>query len=177
MNTGTLKYFNQALARMAEPCPKTESGAEPQAEPTKAHAKASDWAKEKLNFQPEPKQVEVLDSTAKYLILCCNRQWGKTTTIAIKALHYALHTLDKTIVILSRTKAQAAILVNRMTTFMLRLRLKIRRVMGFPFSIQLPNGSNIIAVAHSGDTSVGNSAKMVIPLSHWAVIRETRPKA
>ena len=147
-----LKNLRQTLTRKAEPCPKIK------ADPTKA----SEWAKEKLNFHPEPKQIEVLDSTSKYLILCCNRQWGKTTNIAIKALHYALTNPDQTIVILSRTKAQAAILINRISIFMPRLNIKIRRVMGFPFSIQLPNGSNIIAVAHSGDTSVGNSANVLI---------------
>ena len=121
-----------------------------------------EWAKTALNFHPESKQAEVLDTPAKYLILCCNRQWGKTTTIAIKALHHALTTPDQTIVILSRTKHQAAILINRATVFTRRLNIRLRRVMGFPYSIQLPNGGSIIAVAHNGDTSVGNSANVLI---------------
>ena len=123
---------------------------------------ASEWAKTALNFQPEIKQAEVLDTNAKYLILCCNRQWGKTTTIAIKALHHALTTPDQCIVILSRTKAQAAILINKAGIYTRRLNIRLRRVMGFEYSIQLPNGSTIIAVAHSGDTSVGNSANVLI---------------
>ena len=122
----------------------------------------SEWAKTALNFQPAAKQAEVLDTDAKYLILCCNRQWGKTTTIAVKALHHALTTPDQTIVILSRTKHQAAILINKATVFTRRLNIRLRRVMGFEYSIQLPNGSNIIAVAHSGDTSIGNSANVLI---------------
>jgi hypothetical protein len=130
----------------AEPCPKT----------------TAEWAKEKLNFHPSPKQAEVLNTDAKYLILCCNRQWGKTTTIAIKALHHAVEKPDQTIVILSRTKHQAAILINRATRFLPKLNIKLRRVLGFPFSLELPNGSNIIAVAHSGDTSVGNTANVLI---------------
>src|SRR6185436_5077991 len=141
-----LKDLHHRLKLTAEPCPKTEPIA------------TSQWAKTALQFHPEPKQCEVLDSTSKYLILCCNRQWGKTTTIAIKALHHALQTPDQTIVILSRTKAQAAILIQRAGIFTARLNMKFRRVLGFPYSIQLPNGSNIIAVAHSGDTSVGNTA-------------------
>ena len=145
-----LKHLHQTLTRAAEPCPKTET------------SKASEWAKSALQFHPEPKQIEVLDSTSKYLILCCNRQWGKTTTIAIKALHHALQSPDQTIVILSRTKAQAAILIQRAGIFTARLNTKFRRVLGFPYSIQLPNGSNIIAVAHSGDTSVGNTANVLI---------------
>ena len=36
----------------------------------------SEWAKTALNFQPESKKAEVLDTGAKYLILCCNRQWA-----------------------------------------------------------------------------------------------------
>ncbi|MBL8239315.1 MAG: terminase family protein, partial [Bryobacterales bacterium] len=120
------------------------------------------WAQSKLNFQPSPKQAEVLNTDARYLILCCNRQWGKTTTIAVKALHHALHHPDQTIVILSRTKHQASILINRASVLTQRLGLRVRRVMGFPFSVQLPNGSSIIAVAHSGDTSVGNTANVLI---------------
>ena len=123
---------------------------------------AASWAQSKLNFQPSAKQAEVLNTDAKYLILCCNRQWGKTTTIAIKALHHALHHPDQTIVILSRTKHQASILINRASVFTQRLGIRIRRVMGFPLSVQLPNGSNIIAVAHNGDTSVGNTANVLI---------------
>ena len=45
----------------ADPCPKT----------------TSEWAEQKLNFHPSPKQAEVLNTDAKYLILCCNRQWVK----------------------------------------------------------------------------------------------------
>ena len=149
-----LTDFYRILTLEAKLCPKTNEDA-----PT---TKPSEWAKAALNFQPAGKQAEVLDTDAKYLILCCNRQWGKTTTIAIKALHHALNTPDQTIVILSRTKHQAAILINRASVFTNRLNIRLRRVMGFPFSIQLPNGSNIIAVAHSGDTSVGNTANILI---------------
>ena len=79
--------------------------------------KTSEWAEKMLNFVPSPKQAEVLDSDARYLILCCNRQWGKTTTIALKALHRALTIPDQTIVILSRSKLQAGILIpNRSIT-------------------------------------------------------------
>jgi hypothetical protein len=160
MHTGALQDLQRTLclppatAAVRPDVPQDHAGA-----PT---TKASEWAKTALNFHPETKQAEVLDTAAKYLILCCNRQWGKTTTIAIKALHHALTTPDQTIVILSRTKHQAAILINRATVFTRRLDIRLRRVMGFPFSIQLPNGSNIIAVAHSGDTSVGNSANVLI---------------
>jgi hypothetical protein len=63
----------------------------------------------------------------------------------------------------SNNSHQAAILINRATRYLPKLNIKLRRVLGFPFSLELPNGSNIIAVAHSGDTSVGNTANVLIP--------------
>ncbi len=42
--------------------------------------KTSEWAEKLLNFVPSAKQAEVIDSDARYLILCGNRQCGKTTT-------------------------------------------------------------------------------------------------
>ena len=142
------------LARIATPelCP----------EPAGPPLKTSEWAQKLLNFTPSAKQAEVLDIDAKYLILCCNRQWGKTTTIALKALHRALTIPDQTIVIISRTKIQAGILIDRACNFAVRLGHKIRRALGHQFSLKLDNGSQIFAVAHTTDTSVGNTANVLI---------------
>lgn len=142
------------LARLAAPpvCPDEEETA----------VKTSDWAKNKLQFTPTPVQAQVLDVDAKYLILCCNRQWGKTTTIALKALHRALTVANQSIVIISRTKLQAGILIERACRFAALLGYRIRRVLGHQFSLRLPNGSNIFAVAHNTDTSMGNTANVLI---------------
>jgi len=144
------------LARLVKPevCPN--------AEPAAKAEKTSEWAKDLLHFKPSEKQTEVLDIDAKYLILCCNRQWGKTTTIALKALHRAITIPDQTIVIISRTKLQAGILIDRACTYAVRLGHKIRRALGHQFSLQLPNGSKIFAVPHTTDTSVGNTANVLI---------------
>ena len=40
-----------------------------------AIVKTSEWAEKLLNFVPSAKQAEVMDSDARYLIPCCNRQW------------------------------------------------------------------------------------------------------
>jgi hypothetical protein len=142
----TLSQTTQRKRVTAELCPKS----------------AAEWAKETLNFQPNPKQAEVLETDAKYLVLCCNRQWGKTTTIAVKALHHALSIPDQTIVIISRTKLQAGILLTRACNFATRLGHRVRRVLGYQFSLLLSNGSQIFAVPHTSDTSVGNTANVLI---------------
>jgi len=130
--------------------------------PPEPPQKTSEWAEKQLNFVPSAKQAEVLDSNARYLILCCNRQWGKTTTIALKALHRAITRPNETIVILSRSKLQAGILIERARLFAVRLMLNIKRVLGHQFSLQLENGSQIFAVAHTTDTSVGPTATVLI---------------
>ena len=62
-----------------EVCPKTHTNEQ--------LPKPSQWAKEAFNFKPNKIQQKVLDANSKRLILCCNRQWGKSTVIALKALH------------------------------------------------------------------------------------------
>jgi hypothetical protein len=132
----------------------------------------SQWAETALGFQPSATQKQVLDNDAKYLILCCNRQWGKTTTIAIKALYRAIHHADQSIVIISRTKLQAGILIERACNFALRLGYKLRRALGQRNSLKLPNGSSIFAVAHSQDTSAGNTANVLV-IDEAALVRDT----
>lgn len=139
-------------------CPGSAAQSHPQSKPPKP----SEWAKTLLDFEPSPKQAEVLDVDAKYLMLCCNRQWGKTTTVAIKVLHRALHVPNQTIVIISRTKLQAGILIEKANDFAIRLGYRTRRVLGHQYSLKFPNGSRIIAVPHTQDTSLGRTANVLV---------------
>ena len=52
--------------------------------------KVSEWARSVLGFEADEGQAEVLDCEAKHLLLCCSRQWGKSTVAAVKALHVAV---------------------------------------------------------------------------------------
>src|ERR1035437_9480392 len=47
------------------------------------------WAQSELHFSPDVVQASILRSTARRLMLCCTRQFGKSTVTAIKALQYA----------------------------------------------------------------------------------------
>ena len=44
------------------------------------------WAKDQLNFEADAAQAQILAADAKRGILNCSRQWGKSTTSAIKAV-------------------------------------------------------------------------------------------
>jgi len=138
----------------AEVCPNAEDTARPQS--------TSAWAKEKLGFEASPRQAEVLDVDARYLMLCCNRQWGKTTVIALKSLRHALLKPGVSICVISRTKEQAALLIEKVSDAAVYLGLPIRRVLGQRHSFRFPNGSQIVAVAHNADTSAGRTAHILV---------------
>ena len=131
-------------------------------EPVSEPESPAEWAKKLLNFTPTEKQKEVLNSEFRYMILCCNRQWGKTTTIALKCLYKAIHNPGESIVILSRTKIQAGLLIEKACRCAQQLGHKISRVLGQRYSLALPNGSTILAVAHKEDTSAGTTSKVLV---------------
>lgn len=124
--------------------------------------KPSEWAKSALGFTPEPTQVEVLDSQAQRLILCCPRQWGKTTIVAMKALHYALNHPNHEILVLSDSEDHAGILVRKIIAYASILHIHGRRAHGKQHSITLPNGAKIFAVAHNLSAPVGYTVHIVI---------------
>lgn len=158
----------------AEVCPKSAANPWKPSFPLPIHAQSDpvpspsapkniiDWSTAQLGFTPTPKQAEVLNSSAKYLILCCNRQWGKTTTIAAKALFAALQTPGFKIAILARSKNQGGLLIAKMEEFARRLDLHIRRIRGEEFSLILPNESSVVAIPHTADSSLGRTAHLLI---------------
>jgi len=66
------------------------------------------FAREQLGFDPDPRQMEVLESTAKRGILNCTRQWGKSTVAAIKALHTAHSKPESLVLVASPGERQSA---------------------------------------------------------------------
>jgi len=159
LSTSPGRIQNLTPSTTAEVCPEKAC---PEIETPKTPQKPSEWAKSAFNFHAEPKQAEVLDHPAHRLILCCPRQWGKSTLIALKALHYAIHNPQQEIVVLSDTEDHAGIIVQKLVTYAAALKLPRRRAHGKQYSIELPNGSKIFAVAHNMSSGVGYTANIVI---------------
>lgn len=65
-----------------------------------------------------PYQDLVLNDKSKRILLCIARQAGKTTTAAIKALHFAYFNNNVTVVVVSATKPQAIELIRRVREVM-----------------------------------------------------------
>ncbi len=82
-----------------------------------------------LQFPIDAKQTEILAGVrdqSRRVVVCCSRQWGKSTTAAIKALHHALITPNSLTLIASRTRHQAAELLEKSTQFARSLELPAR---------------------------------------------------
>ena len=133
----------------------------------------ADWAFRALHFQPSKLQSEILNYQGDRLILCCARQWGKSTIVAIKALYEAVHNPGTVTIILSRTKPQASIILQRIRANMAALDLPIKRHQGRDHSIALPNGAAIFAIAHNAETAVGYTANTLIVDEAAVVADET----
>ena len=122
----------------------------------------SEWARQHLKFEADEIQESVLNHDAHRLILCCARQWGKTTIVAIKALHTAIFNPGTEIVVISKSLKQASLLLNKVCQSAAILGFPRKRVLGYENSLHLPNGSKIFAVANSEKSSRGYTANIVI---------------
>src|SRR5438309_1367137 len=58
------------------------------------------FARERLGFEPDALQARVLAASSHRGILCCTRQWGKSTVTALLAVHRAF-TCSKSLTLVS----------------------------------------------------------------------------
>ena len=116
------------------------------------------FARRFLDFTPEPHQVPVLRSNADRGILCCSRQWGKSTVIGIKALHRALFKPGALIMLCAPTLRQSNELLVKIKSFTGSLPTRLRTDGHNRVSLVLPNRSRIVAIPANPDTTRGFSS-------------------
>jgi hypothetical protein len=118
----------------------------------------SDFARLKLNFQPDALQAAVLDSQSKRGVLNCTRQWGKSTVLAIKAVHRACTVARSLILVASPCGRQSGEFLRKAAEFLSRLGIKRRGDGSNACSLALPNGSRIVGIPGTEATIRGFSA-------------------
>lgn len=123
-----------------------------------APADAVAWAKENLDFIADPKQAQILNATTKRGILNCSRQWGKSTTSAIKAVHYACHNPDSIILVASPSLRQSGEFLKKAEKAVSQLGIRVKGDGVNPCSLQLPNGARIVGLPESEGKIRGFSA-------------------
>lgn len=123
------------------------------------------FAKEWLGFKPTPYQAKLLEDKSKRIVVVFPRQSGKTTTLSVRMIHYALknpHTLS---LIVSPGLRQSMIVMDRIQDQISRISEE-RRKKHFKLLqrtvITCRNGSRIVALPCSPATLRGYSANEVL---------------
>jgi hypothetical protein len=116
------------------------------------------FAKEVLNFHPDPLQERVLDPQNTHGILNCSRQWGKSTLTALKAVHRAYFDGGALVLVVSPSERQSAEFVLKAAQFVRELGLPVKGDGRNKISLLLPNGSRIIGLPSREMTVRGFSA-------------------
>ena len=103
------------------------------------------FARERLRYDPDPKQELVLRGGRRGIVNC-TRQWGKSTVTAAKAVHRASCQPDSLILVLSPSERQSGELMRKAEEFVSRLGIKVRDDGTNEISIAFPNRSRIVGL-------------------------------
>lgn len=120
------------------------------------------FAERVLAVKPFSYQVNLLRDSSKRLVAVMGRQSGKTTTIAIKAIYFALANDAVTILITSPSLRQSIIMFSRISGFVFASPLRSRVIRSTRTIIQFDNRSEIIALPASENLLRGYSAFCII---------------
>lgn len=127
---------------------------------------------DRLGFTADLKQVAVLDSTAKRGILNCTRQWGKSTLLAVKAVHRAWTEPGGLVLVASPSVRQSAEFVRKAAEFLRRLGVKRKGDGDNALSLLLPNGSRIVGLPGTEATVRGFSAVSLLLIDEAARVED-----
>jgi hypothetical protein len=120
------------------------------------------FARQSLDFEPDPWQQQALSWTGKRLLLNCCRQSGKSTTSAVIALHRALFYPGSLILLISPSQRQSAELFKKIADEFSKLKVKPKRPEDNKLSLTLENRSRIVSLPGSEATIRGFSGAALI---------------
>ena len=127
-------------------------------------------------FEPDDRQIEVLLSTAKYAILNCTRQWGKSTVAAVMAVYRAYMRANSVVLVASPTKRQSAELIRKAAEMVTRLGIRPRGDGDNETSLLFPNGSRIVGLPGTEGTVRGFSAVCLLLIDEAARVEDAMYK-
>ena len=114
-----------------------------------------------IGMEPDAWQREVLMSASKNKMLVCGRQTGKSTIIAVAALHTVLVRDNVDVVILGPGKLQAQNLFRTVRSMMYSVGVTDTPYLTLT-SMELSNGSRIICLPHNPDRIRGYTTVLLI---------------
>lgn len=132
----------------------------------------------KLGFVPDEYQAQLLETDARQVILNCSRQWGKSSVTAVKAVMTATAAAGAVVVAMSPSARQSGEFLRKVREYL--------TVAGFgklpkdgvnQMSVQLPNGSRIVALPGVEATMRGFSAVDLLIVDEAAQVRDDQYSA
>src|SRR5262249_843209 len=120
-----------------------------------------------LGLEPDPWQVEVLESRHARLLLCCCRQAGKSTVVAMLGLAEALFVPGTKVLLVSRSHRQSRELFRMVTEFYHRLGHPMKRRQRQE-ELLLDNHSRVVCLPCKEETIRGYSHVNLLVLDEAA---------
>lgn len=123
------------------------------------------FSQELLGFRPFEYQEQILKDPSKRICSCMGRQSGKSVTIAAKAVHFAVTSPKKTVLVVSATLRQSMLMFDKILSFIDSSSI-VRRFTAYRSRtrIKFKNNSWIIALpcGRTGSTLRGHTADLII---------------
>ena len=143
---------------MPEPSP--EPAAEPvlpplPPEPEKTPQDILAWAKESVDFHPDPHQADLMTTAAKTVMLLGARQSGKSTAAAVRVVYEAVHNANATILLAGPTGRQSGQIMEKARKIVKSLDLSVAAPPPGCDGFRLSNGSHILSLPDSEATIRG----------------------
>lgn len=134
------------------------------------------FAEDRLGFRPDPWQSRVLRSRARWILLNCCRQSGKSTTTALVALHTAIYD-PGLILLVSPSLRQSKELFAKTAAFLKRLEPVEELEEDNKSSCTLANGARVVSLPGDPDTLRGYSAPKLIIKDEAAYVSDAMQAA
>src|SRR5438270_6578355 len=135
------------------------------------------FARQRLAFEPDARQAEVLGRRSRRALLNCTRQWGKSTITAAKAVHRAYFEPDSLTVVLTPSARQSGEFLRKASGFARKLGIRPRGDGDNEISLLFPNGSRIVGLPGMENTVRGFSAVSLMLIDEAARVDDNLYKA
>jgi hypothetical protein len=113
-------------------------------------------------IEPDEIQSALLRSTSRRVLVNCCRQWGKSTTTALVALHEALYAAPAMIILVSPSQPQSTELFKKINAFWAKLPGAPEANQESLTRMELASGSRIVSLPGSERTVRGYSGATLV---------------
>jgi hypothetical protein len=136
-----------------------------------------EFARRRLEFEPDELQAGVFDCERARVVLNCTRQWGKSTVTAVKAIHRAYTEADALVLVASPSKRQSGEFVRKAAVLMRRAGMRVRGDGYNELSLQFDNGSRIVGLPGVEGTVRGFSAVSLLLIDEASRVEDAMYQA